>query len=1035
MDQLQPGIYDQLISLGLLQIIGEGDAEIYATDPLTDGDAADRFALYVGRQLERAINAAPEDQRVEFGADIANKIISAIGNALKIDDFELERPARPVEILRGVGRRRVDGTTEQLPSPKISLLDTALLTNAPDEPGIGSHIASELASSSSVDLVMAFITWGGIQNLRHDLETFLASGRRLRILTTTFTGTTDKRSLDWLTEHGAQVRVSYTKDSSRLHAKAWLFERPMEYSTAYIGSANLTHTALSPGREWNIRVSGIRNLDIVEKVQAVFNSYWENPDFRPYDPVEFEEQSDSAGPESPQIFFGPISVRPMPFQERLLEQLQASRSLGHHRNLLVAATGTGKTVMSALDYRQLLDRLDRGRLLFIAHRKEILKQSQDTFCQVLQDYNFGEQWVDGKKPKKFDHVFASIQSLHASDLEHLAPDHFDVVVIDEFHHAAASSYKRILEHLKPKELVGLTATPERADGLSILDWFDGRIAAELRLWDAIDQQYLSPFWYFGIHDGTDLTQVPWKRGMGYDSEKLSEIYTGTDVWAKFVLKQFMDRTQDPSTARAIGFCVNVDHARYMARIFSEGGISSVAVWASTPAPERERALADLEAGKVNVLFSVDLFNEGVDVPTVDVLLLLRPTESSTLFLQQLGRGLRKAKEKEYCLVLDFVGQHRQEFRFDRPLRALLGGTRRQVQRQVEEGFPLLPSGCSFELDEKSSEIILRSLKNALPSTWSRKVEELRSTPGAEGMGLAEFLESSGLDVSDIYEDGKRSWSDLRESAGMSISSSGPEEKTLRRALGRLLHVNDPDRIAWYRQIFSFIDQPETVNLSSARQRRATRMLLAQLLDKVSRDHLPNGASLEEALAFLALHRQVCREGIELMDVMLQRVDHTFVQLDHHDSVPLLIHGVYTRSEILAAFDHGKGVRTTAWQSGVLNLPDERVDLFAVTIDKSSGNYSPKTRYKDYAISPRLFHWESQSTTRAASGTGQRYQHHESMGHEIMIFARRRQEERGFWFLGPAKYRFHKGEMPMGIEWELLFPLPGDLFSQFAAVVA
>jgi superfamily II DNA or RNA helicase len=445
-----------------------------------------------------------------------------------------------------------------------------------------------------------------------------------------------------------------------------------------------------------------------------------------------------------EVVMSPIELRPEPFQERLLEQVALARGLGHHKNLLVSATGTGKTVMAALDYGRLRESLPRARLLFVAHREEILTQTLATFRHALRDYAFGELWVGSKRPQRFEHVFASIQSLTATGLEHLEPDHFDVVIVDEFHHAGAATYRRLLEHLRPLELLGLTATPERSDGLPVLDWFEGRIAAELRLWDAVDQHRLVPFAYYGIHDGLDLRAVPWRRGRGYDVEGLSNLLTGNDAWARLVIQELTRRVDALANMRALGFCVSIQHARFMARMFQEAGIAVVAIWSDTPDQERRQALLDLAARRVNVVFSVDLFNEGVDVPAVDTLLMLRPTESPTLFLQQLGRGLRRYPKKTVCTVLDFVGLHRSEFRFDRKLRALLGGSRSDVASQVEQGFPFLPAGCHMELDRVASEIVLASIRNAVPSRWGAKVEELRShVQSKPDFTLQSFLDATG----------------------------------------------------------------------------------------------------------------------------------------------------------------------------------------------------------------------------------------------------------------------------------------------------
>ena len=558
--------------------------------------------------------------------------------------------------------------------PLTPLLDTTLLTNSRGEPNVGHELRAEIHSADSIDLVMAFVRRSGIYPMLDVLRRHCEAGKRLRLVSTTYTNSTELRALDELTALGADIRISYDTAPTRLHAKAWLFHRRSGYSTAYIGSSNLTHSAMVTGLEWNVRISGVRNPDVVSKMNAVFESYWASGDFVPFNRDEFIKRTETTG-RAHDLVLSPIEIELKPFQQRLLEQIELAREADRHRNLLVSATGTGKTVMAAVDYARLRSRLPRARLLFVAHRKEILDQSRATFPHALRDASFGELWVGGQRPSRFDYVFASIQSLSRSGVESIAPDYFDVVIIDEFHHAAAPSYQTLLERLVPVELLGMTATPERADGLDILRYFDGGIAAELRVWDAIDQQYLVPFSYFGVNDGTDLSDVPWKRGSGYDVNALTNVLTADHAWARRVVEQVRLKTSDPHAIKALGFCVSIVHARFMADQFRAVGISAVAVWGDSPQDERHDALRDLEAGRVNVVFTVDLFNEGVDVPNVDTLLLLRPTESPTLFLQQLGRGLRRANDKTVCTVLDFVGNHRREFRLDRRFRALLGGSR------------------------------------------------------------------------------------------------------------------------------------------------------------------------------------------------------------------------------------------------------------------------------------------------------------------------------------------------------------------------
>jgi superfamily II DNA or RNA helicase/HKD family nuclease len=995
---------------------------------LTSADAADRIAWHIGKQVERALLGVNDEDRVDVALRVAQALLQRLGEVAEAD--ESTQLIEPASVLHAILRRRPDGEPEELDAPVIPLLDTTLLTNAPGEPTLWSQLRSEIASASSIDLVMAFIRRSGIAPLLETLRQHCSSGRTLRVLTTTYTDSTEREALDQLAAIGADVRVSYDLGSTRLHAKAWVFHRS-PFSTAYVGSSNLTRSATVTGLEWNVRLSAARNPDVIAKFEAVFESYWSSGDFVPYDPEQFEAEHQRAGrmDTGPRIMLSPLEVRPHPYQSRLLELIEVSRLLGHHRNLLVAATGTGKTVMAALDYAALRGQLDRSRLLFIAHREEILDQSLATFRHTLRETQFGEKWVGQARPRDFEHVFASIQSLNANGLASLEPDHFDVVIVDEFHHAAASSYERVLNGLRPKELLGLTATPERSDGLPILQWFDDRIAAELRLWDAIDQQHLAPFVYYGVHDGLDLREIPWRRGHGYDIDGLTNLYTSSDAWARTVIKQVAEHS-DTKSMRGLGFCVSIKHAQFMAEHFNRHGISAVAIWGDSPWHERETALRDLAAGRTRMVFSVDLFNEGVDVPDVDTILMLRPTESPTLFLQQLGRGLRKTATKGACTVLDFVGTHRKEFRFDRRYRALLGGSRSDVERAVKDEFPFLPAGCHMQLDRKSSEIVLRSLREALPSRWPAKVEELRALRRDRGeVGLGEFLEESGLDLEDVYE-GNRSWSDLRAAANVPCLPEGPKERILRRAIGRMLHFDDRTRTATYQRIASHTEPPKVASLPE-HDRRLLHMLVAGLTDQA----VSKGTSLQQAVDLVWAHPQVLAEISELSAVLDSRIDHVHGPLSSHPDSPLQIHARYSRIEILTALGLVDGAKAFAWQSGVLDAKAADADLLAFTLDKSNGGFSPTTRYRDYAISRSLIHWESQSNTPADGPTGLRYQNHERDGRSILLFARLTSDSRAFWFLGPATYRRHVGERPMAITWELHTPLPGDLYQSFGAAVA
>ncbi len=526
MPGIERGLYEVLITEALeVRLRDIGDRLSARRDRLRSAEAADRIALHIGRLVQRAIEGIDDDERVAVGIALARRLLVQIDAVVKGAGISADAPVEPGSVLRALLARLPDGTPETIAEPLIPLLDTALLTNAPGEPRVGSQILTEIHSADRIDVVMAFIRRSGIAPQLDALRLHCDAARPLRVLTTIYTGSTEPRALDELQHAGAEIRVSYDTDNTRLHAKAWLFHRGSTFSTAYIGSSNLTHSAQVSGLEWNVRVSGARNPDVIGKVSSVFESYWNSGDFVPYDTVEFATRMEQASDGGPRIILSPIELRLEPFQERLLEQIWLSRECGHHRNLLVSATGTGKTVMAAVDYARLRATFPRARLLFVAHREEILSQSLNTFRYALRDAAFGELWVAGQRPRRFEHVFASIQSLNATGYASIDPTQFDIVIVDEFHHAAAPSYGTLLEHVRPIELLGLTATPERSDGMPLLGWFNDRIAAELRLWDAVDQQRLSPFAYYGISDSLDLREVPWRRGHGYDATELSKLLT------------------------------------------------------------------------------------------------------------------------------------------------------------------------------------------------------------------------------------------------------------------------------------------------------------------------------------------------------------------------------------------------------------------------------------------------------------------------------------------------------------------------------
>jgi superfamily II DNA or RNA helicase/HKD family nuclease len=1025
MPDLPFGLYERLITAGLKSRLLEFDPRKTAIRRKTvdDAEAHATLARHVGDAVNRALRDLPAKDRLAKQRQITNELLGALGQqeGLVEDPPEVLESIQP---LTGIPAQDVP-----IAPPLVALSDSDLLVNARGEPALAHALAHEIPSADSIDLICAFVRWHGLRVLGDQLVAHCRAGKPLRIITTVYTGSTERKALDWLADLGAQIRVSYDTQSTRLHAKAWMFRRATGYSTAYIGSSNLSKSALIDGVEWNVRLSQVGSPDILEKFDATFENYWQSPEYEPYDPKRDADRFDRAVAadrtdtlDAPLTF---LDVEPWQHQREILEKLTVERER-HQRfkNLVVAATGTGKTIVAALDFKRLRVTMGDPRLLFIAHRQEILKQSLGAFRQVLRDGSFGELYVDGHRPDEWRHVFASIQSLAQVDLERLDPSAFDIVIVDEFHHAAAPTYRKVLERLQPKVLLGLTATPERTDAGDILHYFDGHVAAELRLWDALERGLLCPFHYFGLHDNSDLSQVTWSR-RGYDVSELENLFTADDARVRLVLQQLQSKHRDATRMKALGFCVSIAHAEFMARKFTDAGLPSRAVSAETDSESRRVALADLRAGRLRALFAVDLFNEGVDLPEVDTLLLLRPTESALVFMQQLGRGLRRSESKDCVTVLDLIGQAHRKFRFDLRYRAVTGGSRSEVEKQIQLGFPFLPAGCSMQLDKVASKIVLDNLRTAIPSDRRAMIRELKTLMETDRFRLriptlGEFLSETGLELLDVYKNG--CWSGLKRSAGLNLAAPGPQEEAIGDSFVRLLHIDDPLRIDAYRR---WLNGPATQTSSKADSR-----IVTSLSATIWGQQMPAG-SLHEALSILQAHPALLDELRELLDLLESAATHLTYSLD--SEIPLSVHAKHSLVDVFSAVGRITPGDFYQHREGVYYDRDTNTDLFFVTLKKSDREYSKSTLYKDYAISPLLFHWESQSTTTIHSNSGQRYINHRERGGNILLFVRQQKKLDGqtvpYTLLGPVDYVSHQQERPIQFTWQLRRPMPADFFRQ------
>lgn len=1032
---IKEGVYDQLVTQALRGDLDQLDSRQLKAQfaNLEEADSPDYLARHLAQQIRAALRSLPVEDRLRRQVEIANALLAFTMPEAKglLGDDPVESPAALLKAIYP------PPTAPLHPTTPLSL--SSLLMNSVGEARLGFELEREMQCSDRVLMLVSFIQWRGWQRLKPSFEELARAGKRVRILTTTYIGASDFRALQAIARlPNVELKISLDGRRRRLHAKAWLFERLSGFSTAYVGSANLSGPALEDGIEWTVKLSEVEAPHVIEKFKGAFASMWEEADFERFWPdnedscrrvqeaLTLARSGDSRRDADAVVFF---DLKPHAYQQATLDLLEAERiDRGRYRNLVVAPTGTGKTLIAAFDYaRQIGKDGLRPRLLFLAHREELLRQARSTFRHVLREPSFGELLVGGDSPESYDHLFATIQSFQSRDLlRQRSADYWDFAVLDEAHHAPAQSYRDLIGTLNPRILLGLTATPERMDGESILEWFGGHIADEMRLWNAIECQYLVPFDYYGVFDGTDLADLTWSRGR-YSISELNDLYSRDMHRANLVIKEFSDIYGDWHNARALGFCVSVEHAEFMADVFTKAGVPACAITSRSPSELRSKATNMLRTREVNVLFTVDLFNEGVDIPEADCILFLRPTESATVFIQQLGRGLRLNSGKTSCLVLDFIGNQRREFRFDLKYRALFGGTRQQTIREIETGVTRLPGNCYFRLDKESRTRILRNLRNQLSASRRRMLEELRAF--GRKPNLEEFLRETQYDLDDIYKPSIAGWAGLLYDADLLTSPLSDLDRTLSKQFKHLLHVDSPQRLDTYEA--SLKEGEEIKQDPTILFQRTFLMLTFRLLQTQAR--LP-GNDWATALRQLKVAPAAREEFLELIEALRNRVRSHSKEEPYRPEWPLYVHRSYVREEILIAVGSKNLETRQENREGRLWLSKENTEILFVTLDKSDNQFSPTTRYEDFAVSPTRFHWQSQSTTSDDSPTGRRYIEQAKNGVDFLLFVRPKKDS-PFVFLGPLRYASHTGSRPMSIYWDLKNQMPAWFFEICASLRA
>lgn len=1059
---IKTGIYEQLITQLVEQSL---DRESFHVGErlLESAEAATWLSRFLTRIIEIAMESVPQsNERIHEQISLANTIVKWLSQHIQDEELISENLLDSQGKILTALFDKSNPISADLPKyvesimPITGLTQSELFCGSNVGVSLETEIKREIQSSDKIYWLVSFIKWTGIRIFKRELESFTRSGKQLKIITTSYMGATDAKAVEFLASlPNTEVKLSYNTNRERLHAKSYLFMRNTGFHTGYIGSSNLSHSALTSGLEWNLKITSKEIPHIIEKSLSTFETYWESPDFEHFDgEIESREKLSNALQEArgnfnaitPSFYF---DIKPHSHQQTILDKLQAERELhGRYRNLVVAATGTGKTIISAFDFSRFYNDNPEAKFLFIAHREEILKQAQGAYRGVLKNSAFGELWVGNNKPSKYQHLFASIQSLNSQfDTLALSDDYFDYIVIDEVHHISASSYRAVLKHFSPKILLGLTATPERHDGTDILSDFCNVIAAEIRLPEAINQRHLSPFQYFAIDDDTDLTKISWSKGR-YDIAELTHLYTYNDQRVLRILQSLDEVVTDISQMRALAFCVSKEHAKFMAQKFTLHNIACD-VLTSENSKEREIQQQRLKSKQINVLFVVDIFNEGVDIPELDTLLFLRPTESLTIFLQQLGRGLRLTENKECCTILDFVGNSRPEYDFSHKFRALIGKTNQAITKEVKQGFPHLPLGCRIELQEKTQTMILKNINQATLNK-NKLISLVINFPHATHLPLTltNYLHIyPNIMLEDIY---KVKFGKFGGWTVLLAASKGKEIETDKQDIyaayyrainNRLMNCSS---ISYLRFIKTLCDNNFLIPTHNAEvDARKSHQLFTLMGHYDFWDKTGNQAGFKNLTeSLLALRNMALQNELsEVMSMLMERLEVSEFEMpkvgkSKVDFSPLKMHVRYPKEHILVAFGDSTFTKKSSSREGILNIASANTELLFVTLNKCEKQFSATTMYHDYAISPTLFHWQTQNSARPNSGRGLGYIKQKENNKTFLLFVREQAKDEngrtmGFVNFGPVDFVKYEGSQPMNITWQLKHPMPAYLWHETA----
>jgi superfamily II DNA or RNA helicase/HKD family nuclease/diadenosine tetraphosphate (Ap4A) HIT family hydrolase len=942
------------------------------------------------------------------------------------------------------------------------------------------HLLSNFTKAIGLDIAVAFTMQSGVKLLQPYLAELLERGGKVRFLTGDYLGVTEPDALTLVLDLDGNItrRIFETgKSLSSFHPKTYIFHYKDDYGIAFVGSSNLSKTALRGGVEWDYRVVSSRDPSGFQDIAEAFNDLFVHPAaqnltyewIESYRPRHRAPNVGNVGMLEVPIEDPVPPITPHPIQKDALAALERTRLVGNTAGLVVLATGLGKTWLSAFDSQ----RKEFKRVLFVAHREEILSQALETFRHIRPGARLGT--YDGNNRDIDSEVlFASIQTLgKKAHLERFLPSAFDYIIVDEFHHGSAPTYMRLIDYFEPKFLLGLTATPERTDGGDLLALCQENLVYRCDLGHGIREGLLCPFHYFGVPDIVDYRNIPWRRNR-FDEEKLT-IAVATRARADNALEQYWKR----SGKRTLAFCVSKRHADFMADHFRSAGIKAAAVHSGDSSSPRAASLDQLRDGELDVIFAVDMFNEGIDIPSLDTVLMLRPTESKIVWLQQFGRGLRTSTGKTHLNVIDYIGNHRTFLL--KPLTLLeelmpFKPTDREIWnalQMVQTGGVELPPGCEVTYELESIEILRALLK--LTSKPEQAIQEY----------YRDFKERTGQRPTAVeaYHDGfspkfvrstNGTWLKFVESMGdltpgqrTALSSCGEflenlETTQMTRSYKMLLlkALLKTDRLPGQSSLSELTQEFSKLVASSSRLRSDLSRVSPENLSSVKvllkKDPIAawTGAKDKTGKPYFQFTEEVFRttfsvsaaERESLRELTRELVDWRLAEYlgpeeISEDAQPadvtssitvsttLELWQPYQRKEIAPIF--GWKFSTGNWNGGFVTK-DKHIFLL-VTLDKETK--TPNFQYQDHFLSPDTFQWQSQNQTKQSGKTGNEIRNHASLGFTVHLFVRKASKTPNgtgapFHYCGEVDFTDWENERPITVRWRLKNSLPERLQTAF-----